>query len=62
MKISRLKPLLRALIADKTSLKRNLLIFMLCCAAKVWAFIGITMKNMAAKAAPTVFGLRVNPF
>jgi len=39
MKISRLKPLLRALVVGKTRLKRNLLIFIICCAVKVWWFI-----------------------
>ena len=39
MKISRLKPLLRALVVAKTRLKRNLLIFIVCCAVKAWWFI-----------------------
>ena len=39
MKISRLKPLLRPLVVGKTRLKRNLLIFMICCAAKPYWFI-----------------------
>ncbi len=34
MKISRLKPLLRAWVVGETILKRNLLIFMVCCAVK----------------------------
>ncbi len=57
MKISRLKPLLRTPVAGKTRLRRNLLIFMLCCAVKPCWFISVPGRYSG-----TLTPLEIQPF
>ncbi len=57
MKISRLKPLLRTPVAGKTRLRRNLLIFMLCCAVKPCWFIPVPGRYSG-----TLTPLEIQPF